>query len=345
MNKIILIILFLCLFIGAWFTISEIYTAESQDVDQLIFSVEKDDVADILAYRLEEENVIRNASLFKMYLRLKNIDKSLHVGTYVVDRPITLSRVAKVLLHSPSQEEMEITILPGWTIRDIAMYFEEHEISTSDEFKKITGDSAVNYKLAGGAPSELELDLKILEDKPWYVSLDGYLAPETYRIFKDASVEDIIIKLLKHREKQITEEMWQDIKNSGRSFYEVLTLASIVEKEVRTPESRAMVADLFWRRYDEGWGLQADSTVHYLVNKKGDVFTTKEDRDSNSAWNTYKYRGLPLGPISNPSLDSIKAVIYPKSNNYNYFLTTFEGDVKYAKDLDGHNYNVNKYLR
>ena len=81
------------------------------------------------------------------------------------------------------------------------------------------------------------------------------------------------------------------------------------------------------------------------VDKQGDVFTTAEDRESNSPWNTYKYPGLPMGPISNPSLESIISAIYPEKNNYWYFLTTFDGEVKYAKNLDEHNANVYKYLR
>jgi len=122
-------------------------------------------------------------------------------------------------------------------------------------------------------------------------------------------------------------------------------MASILEREVRSKDDKAIVSDLFWRRYNLNWALQADSTVHYAVRKKGDVFTTREDRDSVSPWNTYKYPGLPLGPISSPSLGSIMAAIYPEGNNYWYFLTDSDGAVHYAKNLDEHNQNVQKYLR
>jgi len=123
-----------------------------------------------------------------------------------------------------------------------------------------------------------------------------------------------------------------------------LTLASIVEREVRGERDRKKVADIFWRRLDMNWALQADSTVHYAVGKTGNVFTSKEDRDSLSPWNTYKYPGLPLGPISNPDLESIMASIYPEPNEYYYFLTDEEGVVHYGKTLEEHNENRRKYL-
>jgi UPF0755 protein len=116
-------------------------------------------------------------------------------------------------------------------------------------------------------------------------------------------------------------------------------MASLLEREVRSPADKKKVSDLFWRRYAMGWALQADSTVHYVHGKKGDVFTTSAERKIDSPWNTYKYPGLPIGPISTPSLNAIMAAIYPEKNEYWYFLTTPEGEVKYAKTLEEHNAN------
>ncbi len=104
------------------------------------------------------------------------------------------------------------------------------------------------------------------------------------------------------------------------------------------------MADLFLRRLEKGWALQADSTVHYISGRNGDVFTKKTERDVDSLWNTYKYPGLPPGPISTPSIESIMAVVYPKANPYWYFLTDLEGGVHYGKTLDEHNTNRFTYL-
>ena len=344
MKKPILLILIFILVISFWFVRSEIYSAEAQYADQVSFSIEAGESVAALAERLEEKQVIRHAWLFKKYIVWKKIDREIREGSFTVDSPITLARVVQAL-NNPSVNEQTITIIPGWSLRDIAQYFETQGIASSTDFYLTVGKPAYNYKVSADQAPVVESELKVLQDKPWYVSYEGYLAPDTYRIFRDASVGDIVEKLLNHREGQITPEMYLDIEKSGRTVFEVMTVASIVEREVRSAEDKAIVADIFWRRYDLNWALQADSTVHYAVGKDGDVFTTKEDRDSLSPWNTYKYPGLPIGPISVPSLETIQATIYPEANKNWYFLTDLDGGVHYAKTLEGHNTNVEKYLR
>ncbi len=342
-TKIIISILIFCIVIGVWFVYTELYTAEAQRVEKVNFQINPGESVSILAERLEEQ-VIRNAWLFKKYIVFKGIDREIRQGNFEVTSPITLSRVVQSLAN-PSVSEQTITILPGWSLREIAEYFEEEGVVSSTDFDLVVGKPAYNYKVSKDKMVDLELDHKVVEDKPWYVSYEGYLAPDTYRIFKNASVEDILNKLVGHLDSQFTEEMYRDIEKSGRTVFEVITMASVVEREVRSKEDKARVADIFWRRYDLNWALQADSTVHYAVGTSGDVFTTQADRESLSPWNTYKYPGLPQGPISSPSLETIKATIYPEANKDWYFLTDLEGEVHYAKTLEGHNLNVQKYLR
>ena len=344
MKKLTFIIFLFCVGFGTWFLYSEIYTAEAATSESITFQVEQGESVSALADRLAEEQVIRHAWVFKKYLAWKGIDKDIRFGTFQVEAPITLHRVVESLAN-PSVIERTITILPGWNLRDIAEYVEKEGIGTAEELYSLVGEPVLNYKTVGGDAPKIEKDFEVLQDKLSYVSYEGYLAPETYRVYKDASLEDVVDRLIGHREKQFTDQMYIDIERAGRTVYEVITMASIVEREVRTTESRKKVADIFWRRYDMNWALQADSTVHYVVGTSGSVFTTREDRDSLSPWNTYKYPGLPLGPISNPSLDSIMATIYPESNDDWYFLTTHEGEVKYAESLEGHNMNRARYLR
>jgi len=344
MYKIIIAILISCGLIGVWFFYSEIYTAEAQKAEKVEFIIEPGESVTALSERLEQNQIIRHAWIFRKYLALKNLDIKIRAGEFQVESPITLTRVAAAL-KNPSQSEREITIIPGWTLRDIATYFEKEEIATKKEFYDLLGEPAVNYKTVLGGPKVL-FELEVFSDKPKYVSFEGYFAPDTFRVFADASLEEIIKKLMKHRDDQFTDQMYEDIKKSNRTVFEVITIASILEKEVRGLEDKKIVSDLFWRRYDSNWALQADSTVHYAVGTDGSVFTKKEDRESTSPWNTYKYLGLPIGPISNPSIESIMAAIYPEKNDYWYFLTTLDtGEVKYGKTLEQHNANVQKYLR
>ena len=296
-----------------------------------------------LSARLEEEGIIKSASLFRRYLAFKGIDTNIQVGTFQVDAPITMRRVASALLVD-TREEREITVLPGWTIREIAAYLEIEEYGSQQEVFTLLGQPAQDYR-PGTFRSSIDADLQILLDKPNHVSFEGYLAPETYRVFADATVQDIVNKLLLHRESQLTDKMYRDIEKSGRTFFEVLTVASIVEREVRGKEDKKIVADLFWRRYDENWALQADSTVHYIHGDADSVFTSAAQREVDNPWNTYKYPGLPLGPISSPSIETIEATIYPKKNSYAYFLTDLDGNVHYAETLEGHNANRARYLQ
>lgn len=337
-------VVFCCIGLGVWFVVSEIYTAVSQDSAEIRFVIEPGESVREIATRLEEEGVIRSAPIFLRYVSLKDVDRKIHAGDFVVTKPITLARVVEALAK-PSVSERTITILPGWGIREIAAYLQEEGIGTQEEVYALAGRPAVQYSGVGDTLGISDM-YEVLQDKPQGISYEGYFRPDTYRIFTDATVEEVLERLVKERNVQFTEQMYQDIKKSGRTVHQVMTVASIVEKEVRSSEDRKIVADLFWRRYDENWALQADSTVHYIVGKDGSVFTTQADRETDNPWNTYKYAGLPPGPISNPSLDSILATIYPTPNKYNYFLTTLDtGEVKYAQTLDQHNLNRSRYLQ
>jgi len=327
-----------------FFTIQRIHAPQLEDQDIVMVSVEPDETASALAHRLENEGVISSATLFQYYLRVKHIDTKIKAGTFAVAQPVNIVRVAGALLYDPGKSERQITVLPGWNNRDVAAYFAKEGIADETTVLALLGAPAVDYRVTPLVGLHTT-DVHIATYRPGGAGFEGYLAPDTYRIFENATIEDIIEKLLMHRDSQFTSEMYADIAASGRTVHDVMTIASLLEREVRSKEDRKMVADLFWRRYDENWALQADSTVHFLTGKAGNVFTTKEDRESLNPWNTYKYPGLPLGPIAHPSLSSIEAAIYPQKNLYNYFLTDKDGDVHYAVDLNGHNANVQTYLR
>jgi len=244
----------------------------------------------------------------------------------------------------PPREEKTITIIPGWNLRQVADYLvKENVASTTEVVYAVVGRPAFNYKAFKKEAPDLALDLPVLRDKPDSVSYEGYLAPETYRIYKDTNLADVIKKLVAQRDTQFTGTMYADIKSSGRSLHEVLTMASILEEEVKDDADRAKVADILWRRLQKDWALQVDSSVHYAIDKTGNVFTTQKERQVDSLWNTYKFPGLPPSPICNPGLPSIMAAIYPEKNEYWYFLSGKDGKMYFAKTLEEHNRNK-KYL-
>ncbi len=253
------------------------------------------------------------------------------------------------------REEVTLTIIPGWTLRQVADYLVLKGFATTTrDVYALTGEPAMLRSRQAGPPFPSAMDgLYFVERKPDNLSQEGYLAPETYRVYRNASLLEVVQKLLTQRNKELetifpgpTEKTapFLDGRFSDVSYLEIMTMASIIEKETRADEDRSLVADILWRRYEKKWALQVDSSVHYAVDRTGDVFTTAQERTVLSPWNTYKYPGLPPGPICNPSVESIKAALNPEKNSYWYFLTGSDGKMHYARTLEEHNANRAKYL-
>lgn len=251
----------------------------------------------------------------------------------------------------PPRKEINVTIIPGWNLRDIAdNWVKLGLIKTPEDLFGYTGTPAVDYRTHGEAEpvkrivTSTEFDV-LFASKPTTVSYEGYLLPETYRVYSDAKPDEVLKKIFSVFRDRVLPEWSEELKRQDKTFFELLTMASILQDEARTPEDKKMVADILWRRLKRGMALQVDSSVHYVSARTGDVFTTKEERSAESPWNTYKYPGLPLGPIGNPSLASIEAALYPTTNEYWYFLTGNDGKMYYARTLDEHNANRYRYLR
>ena len=224
-------------------------------------------------------------------------------------------------------------IIEGWDNKEVSAYLVDKNFLSENGFTE-----------AAGADSPLIKEFDFLQDKPANVDLEGYLFPDTYRIFKNSDSYDIIRKMLANFNAKLTSELRQEIVKQKKSFFEVLTLASIIEKEVSEPEDMKMVADIFYKRLIAGIALQSDATVNYATGKSL-IQPTYQDLSVNSLYNTYKYPGLPPGPISNPGINALKAAIYPTPNPYYYFLTSRDQQVIYSKTYEEHLANKNKYLK
>ncbi|MFA5128164.1 MAG: endolytic transglycosylase MltG [Patescibacteria group bacterium] len=256
-------------------------------------------------------------------------------------------KIANIIIP---RKEIDITIIPGWNLRDIADdWVKKGIVSSTEDVYVLLGKPAYNYKAHGETAPVLALAnnpewAELFADKPNNVSYEGYLMPDTYRVYADATPEDVLKKIFTNLNDKITSEMRAEIKKKNKTFYEILTMASVVQKEAPTKEEMAMVADIFWRRYDKNWALQSCATVNYITGKN-DPGVSSGDKDINSLFNTYKYPGLPLGAISNPGRGAIEATINPQNNSYWYFMSDADGVTHWARTLDEHNYNVAKYLR
>ncbi|MEK7149015.1 MAG: endolytic transglycosylase MltG, partial [Patescibacteria group bacterium] len=180
--------------------------------------------------------------------------------------------------------------------------------------------------------------------------LEGYLFPDTYRLYKDASADDVIRKMLGNFDRKLTKDMRNEIILQRKTIYEIVTIASLIEKEVKSPEDKVLVSGILWKRLQLKIALQVDASIIYIKTNgrsqlNGGEKVLYEDLKIDSPYNTYKYRGLPPGPISNPGLESIEAAIYPKQSPYLFYISTPDGKTIYSKTLEEHNTAVAKYLR
>ncbi|MFA5047749.1 MAG: endolytic transglycosylase MltG [Patescibacteria group bacterium] len=315
----------------AIFCVFEISAPASSASGRVKFTVAPGESATSVVKRLKQENLINNESIFLWYARFKG-QENFMAGEHQLARNANMKAMIGLLMSSSNiNNEKTITIIEGWKLKDIGDYLAEQGFFSVDDF------------LAAAKIDRWQDKYDFLRGVK-EADLEGFLFPDTYRVFDNSTADVIIKKMLDNFEHRIDSQRLDDIVKQKKSLLEIITLASIVEREVRSPVDKKMVADVFWKRISAGIALQSDATVNYLTGKK----TTRPsgaDLQIDSPYNTYKYRGLPPGPIGNPGLASIDAVIYPISNNYYYFITDNDGRAVYAKTYAEHLQNVQKYLR
>lgn len=289
---------------------------------------------------LKYEGVIDSKWAFVLYVSLKGSASDLKPGTYVWQDSITIPELTHDLLRGGSIERV-ITIPEGWGVRDIAEYFTENSVAPQDEFLRLAG--------AGGA-AHFRGDFSFLADAPQIAGLEGYLFPDTYRIFRDATSKDIIIKMLANFDKKLTPDLREEITRRKKTIFDIVRMASLIEKEVISDEDRAIVSGILWKRLRLGIPLQVDATVVYANqlttdNQQPTTRITTEDTKIDSPYNTYKYYGLPPGPIANPGISAIRAAIEPKESEFLYYLSAPDGRTIFSRTLHEHNAAIKKYLK
>lgn len=348
MLKRIIFIIFIIILVGYIWAVSQ--TRGFSNGKDKLFVIERGQGVHEISYNLKQEGFIKNSFIFETYVWAKKVGNKFQAGEYALNTGADIAEITKILTsgHVLSQER-EIKILEGWNINDMAEYLENEKIAPKAEFLKIV--SAENWKSAffGGEvdlnsiliPSEIKFLANIPEGK----SLEGFLFPDTYRIYKNAAPVDISEKMLTNFGLKLDEKIVKDIENQGKNFYEIITMASIIQKEVAKTEDMKMVSDIFWRRIGVGMPLQSCATIAYILGENKEQYSY-EDTRIESPYNTYLNSGLPPTPICNPGLAAITAAIYPEKNEYWYFLSKSDtGETVFSKTLEEHNINKEKYLK
>ena len=341
----LIIILIILAMLSGWL-FKLIFLGQSGNGQYKTFTIAEGQGVNVISHNLKQAGLIDNSFVFETYLWLKKSENKILAGEHALSDNWSLRQLVIALVSGNSIEnERMIKIIEGWNMRDVAQYLEKEGVATSKEFQDVVGYPGVdyNYNKELSKPEDFSSDYSRLNDKPKNLSWEGYLFPDTYRIFKGAKVEDIARKMLNNFQKKITDQMMSDVKARKMSLFEIITLASIIEKEADTLENKKRVAGVYYNRLEKGMALQADPTVNYVTNKVTDR-PSLDDIESDSPYNTYKYPGLPLGPICNPGLDSIMAAIYPEKNNYYFFINTPRGEMIFANTFEEHKANRLKYF-
>lgn len=289
---------------------------------------------------LEAFGLIRSRRYFEIYLWLKGWEGRLKAGEHHLHSSGNIRQIARYLYSGETiDQSVKIKIIEGWNNKEIADYLAGAGLPAGKGFLDMSlGDDALPQGLSQKYSA-------LLADKPPLAGLEGYMFPDTYFAYKDARPEDIISKMLANLDQKLDPKMREDIKNRQKSIFEILIMASIIQKEVANRSDMKMVSGIFWNRLDIGQPLQSCATLAYLLGENKRQYSY-EDTRTPSPYNTYMNRGLPPGPISNPGLEAISAAIYPEDNDYNYFLSDPEtGKTVFSRTLDEHNLNKYKYLK
>lgn len=341
----ILIIVIVLLLFGFWLGQGIFVAKESRSETETLFVIEKGQSLADIASSLEKEGLIKSRFLFEFCALLLNLAKKLQAGKYNLTASMNIPQMLAKLVQGDTIKE-KITIQEGWSLKDIGWYFENKGMFQAEEIFEITGFPGVDYSKASDLPQPRDFsdEFDFLKEKPKNISLEGYLFPDTYEITPDSSIEAIVRKMLSNFEGKINSQLREEVERQGKTLSQVLIMASLLEDEMQSYEDRQIAAGIFWKRLKWGWPLQVDATLTYLTGKSSGELT-KEDLKIDSPYNTYKYYGLPIGPICNPGLEAIKAAIYYKESPFWFYLTTPEGETIFSRTLWEHNVARAKYLK
>jgi len=299
--------------------------------------IERESPEDI-GKELEAAGAIGSATQFEILVSLLGYQGSLQAGEYEFT-PATPELDALYRVRRGVVSARTVTVLEGWRLEEVADAFEAQGI--------LRGEFIAQARVRN-------FDFAFLDGLGGSATLEGYLFPARYPVRKGDTATDVLTGMLQSFESNVPPDIAEQAEADGLTLHEVVTLASIIEREAVVPEERPVMAQVFLRRLREGIPLGADPTVQYAVAEDPDSVElygywkqelTRSDLEIDSRYNTYQERGLPPGPISNPRLDSIVAVVNPADTNYLYFVAKPDGSHAFASTLEEHQRNVDRYQR
>ncbi len=294
-------------------------------------TIDKGDNFWAVGQKLVQSQVITNKYYLAFYLWKNKMTNQIKAGEYSFSPHLSIAEVADLITSNPRKKtiEIKITFPEGWTSQQMAKRIKKNGLD-GDEFLKLTQQTNYFYN---------KYHYDFLNEIPNGNSLEGFLFPDTYFFSQKTTAEDIIKKMLDNFNNKLNEGLRNDISKQNKSVYDIIIMASVLEKEVKSLEDKKKVSDIFWRRLKDEYPLQSCATLAYVLGENKKQFSY-QDTQIKSPYNTYQNIGLPPGPINNPGMESILASIYPEKNSFYYFLSNPEnGMTVFSHSLEEHNQN------
>lgn len=278
-----------------------------------------------IGHRLHELGLIRDPGLFVMLAQHLEVDAAIVAGDYDLSPNMSTGEILEVL-HAGRVLETSVTLPEGWRMEQVAERLAAEGVVGASEFLRVASGEG--------------FDFPFLRERPFGATLEGFLFPDTYRFSSNMDAGAVIERLLENFDRRVNAGVRQEALADGLSLYEVLTLASLVERETVLAEERPLIAGVYLNRLRQGMLLEADSTVQYALDFARGVWwppiTLEELRKVDSPYNTYLQVGLPPGPIANPGLASIQAVVDPSQTPYFYYYARGDGSHAFAVTFEEH---------
>lgn len=310
---------------------------------EILFTINNGDSRSTIINNLSKAGLVKNKLAGKIYINLKR-SYNLQAATYSLNKSMSLKEILKKFDAGDKYDDrvvINLKFVPGKRITDYAEIIADFLNEYQDPAVKVTKEDVINTINDQAYVKELINKYWFLTDEVLdseiYYALEGYLQPETYQVYTTSSIKDIIGKMLDQTDKKLS-PLKDEIKNSGYTLHQILSMAGIIEKEANSDSDRAKVSQVIRKRLELGMNLGMDVTAYYAA--KADL-----DSDYMKAWNNLpsKYntrninnKGLPIGPICNPSISSIKAALNPSKTNFVYFYANMKtGEVFFAEDYAG----------
>ncbi|HRY60204.1 MAG TPA: endolytic transglycosylase MltG [Patescibacteria group bacterium] len=292
------------------------------------FEIKPGESMSAVASNLKKATLMVNNDPFIKYAKKNELDKKIKAGVYTLNTAMSPKEILEVFV-SGSRSEVWITIPEGWRIDQIASYLEKQGLFKAKEFE----DEAY-VKNFSSTP--------FLAGLPGKTTLEGYLFPDTYKVFSDAKPADVIQVMLDNFGKKVTKDMMDSANKQGFSLHQFITLTSIIEKESAHSEDIRKISSVYHNRLAQDMPFQSDATITYIT-RRADARPSIDETKIDSPYNTYLNKGLPPGPVGNPGVAAMEATLNPEKTDYLFFVS--QGNRAYfAKTYEEHLENIAKYL-